>query len=580
MFVTKKKINGKEYFYLRESKRLNGKIKAVTLAYLGKTKIEAIIKAEEFKKNAKKFSDDKLLSVENQNPTVLNAKGFKDKILINKMSDKIEENIVVDKKPISVEELATFCKRRGFVYPSSEIYGGLAGVWDYGPAGVELKNNIKKEWWNFHVHRRDDVAGIDGAIITPSKVWEASGHLSSFYDIAVKCKKCKNATKVDASEVDKAKCEKCGGEFEVLGKFNQLFPVQMGALNPTTAYLRGETAQVIFTNFKLVQENARMSLPFGIAQIGKSFRNEISPREFIFRDRELEQMEMEYFIAPNQACPYKIKDEEILIFSSDMQLQNHDPKIMHISKALSSGIIKRDWHAYWIAEEISFFLSFGVNKNNFRIRQHLPNEKSHYSSDTWDLEYKFPMGWKELQGFADRGNYDLTQHQKFSGKNLEMMDPKFGKVLPEVVCEPAIGVERAFMLLMLEAYNYDDSRQNVVLKLNPKLAPIKVAVFPIVKKDEEAVKISKDICERLRSDNITCEYDDSGTVGKRYARNDEIGTPFCITVDSDSIKDQDVTIRDRNTTKQIRVKISEVNEILDKLIKGKIVFDKAGKLVN
>lgn len=559
MFIVKKKIGRKDYFYLRQSKRVDGKVKAISVAYLGKSMAEAIVNLEKFK--------DKLK---------LDGNAFKDKNFINKMS----EEKIVEKKSISVEELATFCKRRGFVYPSSEIYGGLAGVWDYGPVGVELKNNIKKEWWSFHVHQRDDIAGIDGAIITPSKVWEASGHLSSFYDVAVKCKKCKNATKIDASEVDKVKCDKCGGDFDVLGKFNQLFPVQVGALNPITAYLRGETAQVIFTNFKLVQENSRMSLPFGIAQVGKAFRNEISPREFIFRDRELEQMEIEYFIAPSQPCHYEIKDEEIFIFSSDMQTNNLQPEMMSISQALSSGIIKRDWHAYWIAQELSFFLSLGANKNNFRLRQHLPDEKSHYSTDTWDLEYKFPMGWKEIQGFADRSNYDLTQHQKFSGKNLEMMDPKFGKVLPEVVCEPSMGVERAFMLLMLEAYNYDDSRQNIVLKLHPKLAPVKVAVFPIVKKDEEAVKMAKKIYNNLKYDNITCDYDESGTVGKRYARNDEIGTPFCITIDSDSLKNHDVTIRDRDSTKQIRVNISDINNIIDKLIKGRITFDKAGKVVN
>lgn len=466
---------------------------------------------------------------------------------------------------INVEELAVFCKRKGFVYPSAEIYGGMAGIWDFGPVGVELKNNIKKEWWNYHVKKREDVVGIDGAIITPRKLWEASGHLSSFYDVAVKCKKCKNATKIDANEVEKSKCEKCGGQFEVLGKFNQLFPLQVGALNPTEAYLRGETAQVIFANFKLVQENARMSLPFGIAQVGKAFRNEISPREFIFRDRELEQMEIEYFIAPKQKCPYLISDKEILIYSEEMQKKSKEPVKMKISKALKEGIIKRDWHAYWVGQEFEWFISLGVNQNNFRLRQHLTDEKSHYSSDTWDLEYNFPMGWREVQGFADRSDYDLSQHQKFSKKSLEMTDPKFGKVLPEVVCEPSLGVERAFMLIMLDAYNYDKSRDNIVLKLHPRLAPFKIGVFPIVKKDEAVVKLSREVYSELKEEFETM-YDDAGSIGKRYARNDEIGTPFCVTIDGDSLKDKSVTVRDRDTTKQERVKIKDLVEyVRDKL---------------
>ncbi len=482
--------------------------------------------------------------------------------------------IMAEKKEapkITVEDLAIFCKRRGFVYPSSEIYGGMSGIWDFGPVGVELKNNIKKEWWNYYVKKREDVAGIDGSIITPRKMWEASGHLSSFYDVAVKCKKCKNATKIDGNEVGKVKCDKCGGEYEVLGKFNQLFPLQVGALNPTEAYLRGETAQVIFANFKLVAENARMSLPFGIAQIGKVFRNEISPREFIFRDREFEQMELEYFIAPKQDCPYELIDQEILIYSQEMQTHKKEAVKMKLSKALKEKVIKRDWHAYWIGQQLNWFNSLGLNLDNFRLRQHLMDEKSHYSTDTWDLEYKFPMGWKELQGFADRSNYDLTQHQKFSGKNLELTDPQLGKVLPEVVCEPSLGVERAFMIIMLDAYNYDKERDNVVLKLHPKLAPIKVGVFPIVRKDEEVVKMSRKIFEELNEEFETT-YDDSGTVGRRYARNDEIGTPYCVTIDGDSLKGKDVTIRDRDTTKQVRVKVKDLAETIRKLINGKVLF--------
>ena len=563
MFIVKKIINGKEYYYLRKSARIDGKVKAVNVAYLGKcdSREDALKKAKEFR-GVKKTGE---------------GKDFKPKEIKSSMTEK---KSIVEESNLNLEELASFCKRKGFVYPSSEIYGGLAGIWDFGPVGVELKNNIKQEWWKFHVHRREDMTGIDGSIITPRKMWEASGHLSSFFDVAVKCKKCKYTTKIDAFEVEKSKCEKCNEDYEVLGKFNQLFPLQLGALNPSEGYLRGETAQVIFADFKLVADNARMSLPFGIAQIGKAFRNEISPREFIFRDRELEQMEIEYFIGPNQACPYSIGDTQILVFSESMQKNNQDPIFMKITDALNNGIIKRDWHAYWMEQEILWFKSLGVNLNNFRLRQHLSDERSHYSSDTWDLEFKFPMGWREFQGFADRSNYDLTQHQKFSSKNLSITDPKFGKVLPEVVCEPSLGVERAFMIFLLEAYSYDEKRQNVVLKLHPKLAPVKAAVFPIVKKDEAVVSIARKVFDLLRDTDIVCSYDSSGTVGRRYARNDEIGTPFCITVDSESIQNSDVTIRDRDSQKQIRVPIKNLPQVLKNLINGSVVFSSAGKLQN
>src|SRR3989344_460597 len=532
MFVVKKNINGRDYYYLLKSARINGKVKAITLAYLGSNRELALEKAKDFK----------------EKPSVMKMTDDKSREIVEK-EKKAEKTEIseFEKHMLSIDELAVFCKRKGFVYPSAEIYGGLAGFWDFGHLGVELKNNIKSEWWNYHVRKREDMAGIDGAIITNPKVWEASGHISTFFDVAVKCRKCKSTTKIDASAAGKEKCEKCGGEFEVLGKFNQLFPVKVGALNPVEAYLRGETAQLIFTNFRLVQENARMSLPFGIAQMGKAFRNEISPREFIFRCREFEQMEIEYFIAPAQPCPYKVGDTEISILSADMQLKNEEPAKMKISEALKAGIIKRDWHAYWIEQELSWFLSLGASPDNFRIRQHLPDEKSHYSTDTWDLEYKFPMGWRELQGFADRSTYDLSQHQKFSGKNLEMTDSKLGKVLPEVVCEPSLGLERAFIVFLLEAYHYDTSRQNIVLKLHPRLSPLKAAVFPIVKTDEAVVNLARYIYDSLKED-FSVIYDDSGSVGRRYARNDETATPFCITTDDESIKNNDATIRNRDTT--------------------------------
>ena len=477
---------------------------------------------------------------------------------------------------ITIDELANFCKRKGFVYPSGDIYGGLAGFWDYGPIGSELKNNIKAQWWKHHVHKREDIVGIDGSIITNPKVWEASGHIENFTDIAVICKKCKNKFKVDESELPTAVCDKCGGELESKGKFVPMFTTQVGPIeeDSTLAYLRPETAQLIFTNFKLVQDNARLKLPFGIAQIGKAFRNEIAPRNFIFRVRELEQMEIEYFIDPDKKkdCPYEIEDIEIKILSADMQTKKSEPKKMKLKDALKNRIIQLPWHAYWLSSSLNWFKSLGANMENFRIRQHEKDEKSHYSTDTWDLEYNFPFGWKELQGIADRGTYDLTAHQEKSKKSMEIMDEASGKkLLPMVVAEPSFGVERAFLVFMNEAYTTGE-KDNVILKLNPKIAPIKAAIFPLVKKDEKLVEIARNIYKDLQ-DEWNVLYDESGSVGRRYARNDEIGTPFCITIDGDSIENNDATIRNRDNGEQKRISIENLKDTIRKLISGELTFE-------
>ncbi len=487
---------------------------------------------------------------------------------------------MTENKEITIDELATFCKRKGFVYPSGELYGGLGGFWDFGPLGVELKNNIKRSWWKYHVHQREDMTGIDGAIITNPKVWEASGHVASFVEIAVICKKCRYKTKIDKHELGKVKCDKCKGEYESKGEFNPMFTTEVGPIKADSikAFLRPETAQLIFADFKLIQENARMKLPFGVAQIGKAFRNEISPREFIFRCREFEQMEIEYFIAPGMKCPYM--DEitlEINIFSEEMQDKNEKPKKMKIYDAFKKGIIKTDWHAYWLALELSWFISLGANPDKFRARQHGAKERSHYSSDTWDLEYEFPMGWRELQGFANRSDYDLKQHEKYSKKSMEILDEKGKKVLPQVVCEPSLGVERAFLVFMLSAYEYDKKRENTILHLEPSLAPFKAAIFPLVSKGE-MFEVAKEIYKDLKEEfNVLFDY--SGSIGRRYSRNDEIGTPISITVDDSSLKDKTVTLRDRDTTKQVRVKISALRDTLRKLINDDILFQDAGKAV-
>jgi glycyl-tRNA synthetase len=547
-FIVKKKIHDKEYYYLNENRRVDGKVKTKTLAYLGKTKREAEQKAKAILQKDKPREVKKTVSKAKEQPTEL-----------------------------SIEDLASFCKRRGFVYQSGEIYGGLAGFWDFGHLGVELKNNIKNAWWDFHMRQREDMVGIDGSIITHPQVWKASGHLDSFSDLFVVCKKCKKVDKIDKNELGKVKCD-CGGDYDE-GKAKEvklIFETNVG--EDMKSYLRPETAQLIFTNFKSVQDNARMSLPFGIAQMGKAFRNEIAPRDFLFRSREFEQMEIEYFIRKNDSCPYKIPNEKVLIYSAEAQKSGKEPVEMRIRDALKKGIIKKDWHAYWLATEFLWFKKLGANPKNFRLRQHMKDELAHYSTDCWDLEYKFPFGWRELEGIADRGNYDLSQHEKFSGKDLKLFDEKTKeKISPVVICEPSLGVERAFLVFMFDSYFYDNERKNVVLKLHPKLAPIKSAVFPIVNK-EKFEKLSKEVVDDLKQEwNVI--YDRSGSIGRRYARNDEIGTPFCITIDEESIKKKDVTIRDRDTKKQIRVKISELRNILRSLIEGAIEFEKAGKLI-
>jgi glycyl-tRNA synthetase len=343
------------------------------------------------------------------------------------------------------------------------------------------------------------------------------------------------------------------------------------------AYLRPETAQLIFADFKSVVENARLKLPFGIAQVGKSFRNEIAPRDFLFRLREFEQMEIEYFVDPKEECPYEVGESEILVYSSDMQVNNKEHVKMKFKEALEKGIIKTKWHAYWLEQEFLWFINLGANPDKFRIRQHISDEKSHYALDTWDLEYNFPFGWKELQGMANRTDFDLKQHQQHSKTNMTVINNKGEKILPHVVCEPSQGVERAFLVFLFDAYCFDKKRNNVVLRLHPKLSPIKAAIFPIVKQPEFE-KLSREVFDLLKKYwNVL--YDKSGSIGRRYARNDEIGTPYCITIDGDSVKNKDVTIRDRDTTKQIRVKVSDLKNILERLINHEIDFEKAGKII-
>ncbi|MAG07532.1 glycine--tRNA ligase [Candidatus Pacearchaeota archaeon] len=538
MYIVKQNISGRDYFYIRKAERTGSKVRSKLVCYGGKTREDAERRLGELVGG--------------------------------------ERSVGAEKKDVSVEELAMFCKRKGFVYPSGEIYGGFAGFWDFGHLGVEMKNNLKNDWWNFHVRQREDVVGIDGSIITNPRVWEASGHVDSFSDVLVVCKKCKKPDKVDKNEIKKVKCVNCGGEFdwENLKDIKQMFEISVGV--DGKSYLRPETAQLIFANFKFVQENARMKLPFGIAQIGKAFRNEIAPRDFLFRLREFEQMEIEYFVDPDEKCCYEVGDSEVLVFSEEMQVDGKEAVKMKFRDAQKKGIIKTVWHAYWLEQEFLWFTSLGADPDGFRIRQHISDEKSHYALDTWDLEYKFPFGWKELQGMANRTDYDLAQHQKFSKSSMEIMNKDEKKILPHVVCEPSQGVERAFLVFLFDSYCYDEKRKNVVLKLHPRLSPVKAAIFPIVK-GEEYEKVSQSIFDDLKKDwNVV--YDKSGSIGRRYSRNDEIGTPMCITVDGDTLKDESVTVRDRDTTEQVRVKIKDLGKVVRDVVGGKGVL-KFGKVV-
>ncbi|MDD5416449.1 MAG: glycine--tRNA ligase [Candidatus Aenigmarchaeota archaeon] len=488
---------------------------------------------------------------------------------------------------VSIEEIAVFAKKKGFVFPSSEIYGGFSGFFDYGPLGVELKNNIKNSWWKSMVHDRENVVGIDGSIISSEAVWKASGHLENFADVLVECKKCKKKVRLDhliedqlkiktegmnADEMgallkkNNIKCNECKkGEFGNPIKFNLMFNTAVGPHGNEIGYLRAETAQMIFTNFKNVVDTSRVKLPFGIAQIGKAFRNEISPRNFLFRMREFEQMEMEFFMHPekkNDCLIFKeIENVKANVLTSKEQPDGKMQK-MTIAQLLDKKIIKTKWHAYWIGYRYKWFLDLGITPERLRLREHVPDELSHYSLATWDIEYNYEFGWKELEGIADRTNFDLKQHAKFSKIDLSYFDPETNeRVVPHVI-EPSVGVDRILLTLMIDSYFEEEVKgeKRVVLKLKPNVAPFRVAILPLVKKDglaEKATELFNEV-----KNKFNCFYDESGSIGRRYRRMDEVGTPFCITVDHQTLEDGTVTIRNRDTMEQKRIKIKEIEKSL------------------
>ncbi|MBW2985037.1 glycine--tRNA ligase [Candidatus Woesearchaeota archaeon] len=505
-------------------------------------------------------------------------------------------------KEINIEELATFCKKKGFVYQNSEIYGGLAGFFDFGPLGVELKNNIKNSLWKKFVTSREDVVGIDGSIISKADVWKASGHVDSFADVTLRCNKCKTIFRGDhliedtlnipsdgisAEEVSniikkhKIKCTKCEGTLKTTASFNLMFKTNIGVIQNSPAYLRPETAQLIFINFKSVQENSRLKLPFGIAQLGKAFRNEISPRDFLFRMREFEQFELEFFTNSivKDSCPIfkDIQSLKVNILTRKHQKEDTKHETKSMKQLVDNHIFKEKWQAYWVASFYNWFLDNGMNPDHLRIREHLKKELAHYADSCFDIEYKFPFGWKEIHGNANRAQFDLKQHMEASKRDLSIFDTEsHTKTVPYVIAEPSQGIERALLAFLFDAYNDDQDRGNIVLKLDPKLSPIKIAIFPLVNKPG-LIKKAKEIQGELKEEYATF-YDQSGSIGRRYARQDEIGTPACLTIDFDSIKNNDITLRDRNTTNQIRINISKLNETINKFLNGEEI-EKLGNII-
>jgi glycyl-tRNA synthetase len=433
-------------------------------------------------------------------------------------------------KPDLMERVVNLCKRRGFVFPSSEIYGGFRSTWDYGPVGVLLKRSVKAAWWRAMVQLRDDIVGLDAAILMAPKVWEASGHVATFSDPLVECRSCHQRHRADDLPPSGA-CPNCGatGSLTEARQFNLMFKTHVGPVedDANVAYLRPETAQGIFVNFANVQTTSRKKPPFGIAQIGKSFRNEITPGNFVYRTREFEQMEMEFFVPPEDSAR---------------------------------------WFEYWCDERLRWFVEYGIPEAKLRLRPHAPEELSHYSSATADVEFDFPWGWGELEGIANRGDYDLRAHSEHSGQDLSFYDQEHDRrYLPHVV-EPAVGADRATLAFLLAAYAEEEveGERRTVLHLDPRLAPYTVAVLPL-SRHERLVPVAEDVAARLRP-HFMVDADTAGSIGRRYRRQDEIGTPWCVTIDFETLDDRAVTVRDRDTMRQDRVSVEGLVEHLHGLL--------------
>ena len=432
-----------------------------------------------------------------------------------------------------MNEIVALSKRRGFIFQSSEIYGGINALWDMGPLGVEMKNNIKNFWWKYTVQMRSDVEGLDSSILMHPKIWEASGHIENFTDPLVECRNCHKRFRAD--EIKGNHCPNCGSDQLTEPKmFNLMFKTFIGPVESAenTIYLRPETAQGIYINYQNVMVTTRQKIPFGIAQIGKAFRNEISPGNFIFRSREFEQMEMQYFVHPDEA---------------------------------------NRWFEYWRKMRWQWYLQLGIDEGKIHWHQLGENELAHYARDAYDIEFDFPFGRKELEGVHNRGDFDLSRHQQYSGKNLEYTDKVTGEKFIPFIIETSGGVDRCMLAILCDAYTVepeqkDSNKMRTVLKMHPRISPIKVGVFPLVKKDGMP-EIAKEIASELRK-RFTVFYDEKDSIGRRYRRQDEAGTPFCVTVDGQTLEDNTVTIRERDTLIQVRVKIDEIAPMIDKYIEN------------
>jgi len=448
---------------------------------------------------------------------------------------------VTNSEPVQsdMEKLVSLCKRRGFIFQSSEIYGGLGSTWDYGPLGVELKRNIKEAWWKSMVWDRDDIVGLDAAILMNPKVWIASGHAENFIDPLVECRSCNSRLRADKLPDDQVGCPNCG-EIDTLTEprqFNLMLETHLGPIQDSSnrAWLRPETAQGIFVNFQNVQTTTRRKLPFGIAQIGKSFRNEITVGNFIFRTREFEQMEMEFFVKPGT-------DE--------------------------------DWHKRWVKIRYDWYLKLGINSQNIHVREHASDELAHYAKATSDIEYKFPWGWDELEGIANRTDFDLKSHAKHSGHELKYFDQEQNIHYYPFVIEPSGGIDRSVLAFLLDSYTEelvptattDKTDKRLVMKLDKSIAPIKVAILPL-SRNEKLVPIAQQVYDLTRGHGWLVQYDDTQSIGRRYRRQDEAGTPFCVTVDFDSLEDNKVTIRDRDSMQQDRINIDMLVQELNKRLR-------------
>ena len=433
---------------------------------------------------------------------------------------------------VDLEKIMSLCKRRGIIFQSSEIYGGLGSTWDYGPLGVELKRNVKDAWWRTMVWDRDDVVGLDASILMHPDVWKASGHVESFTDPLVECKQCHQRWRED--QLEERVCPACGGELTDARNFNLMFKTHMGPVEDAAAevHLRPETAQGIFVNFSNVLTATRKKLPFGIAQIGKAFRNEITTGNFIFRTREFEMMELEFFVRPGE-------DEE--------------------------------WHRRWTDESLRWYVDLGVDEERLKVRDHDPEELSHYSKATSDIEYRFPWGWGEIMGVANRTDYDLRAHAAASGQELSYFDNETEEHVVPYVVEPSFGVDRAVMTFLVDAYTEEEAptasggtERRVLLKLHPTLAPVKIAVLPL-SRNERLAPLAREVYDLVHKSRVVdgvVQFDDTQSIGRRYRRQDEIGTPLCVTVDFDSIDDKAVTIRDRDTMAQTRVPMDSLVKTL------------------